>query len=68
MSDESRQGTVSLRTYAAYIRAAGGVIAALMVLIAMFLYEGSIGFSIRWLAHWIDEGRGNTVNVSLLKH
>jgi len=63
--DESKQGTVSLRTYAAYISAAGGIVAVVTVLVASVVAEGAKGFSIWWLAYWIEEG-GRTVNVSLL--
>ena len=62
--DESKQGTVSLRTYAAYVSAAGGIIAVVAVLLASVVAEGVQGFSIWWLAYWIEEG-GGTVNVSL---
>ena len=61
--DESKQGTVSLRTYAAYISAAGGIVAVVTVLVASVVAEGAKGFSIWWLAYWIEEGR-RTVNVS----
>jgi len=61
--DESKQGTVSLRTYAAYVSAAGGIVAVVAVLIASVVAEGAKGFSIWWLAYWIEEGSG-TINVS----
>jgi len=65
--DESKQGTVSLRTYNAYVSAAGGIVAAMAVLVVSFIAEGAKGFSVWWLAYWIEQGSG-TVNVSLLKH
>ena len=61
--DESKQGTVSLRTYAAYVSAAGGIVAVLAVLVTSVLAEGAKGFSVWWLAYWIEEGSG-TMNVS----
>jgi len=63
--DESKQGTVSLRTYAAYVSASGGIVAVLTVLVASVVAEGANGFSIWWLAYWIEEGSG-TVNVSFI--
>ena len=63
-SDESKQGNVSLRTYTAYVSAAGGIIAAMAVLVASFIAEGAKGFSVWWLAYWIEQGSGS-VNVSL---
>jgi len=62
--DESRQGTVSLRTYAAYISAAGGVVAVVAVLFASIIAEGVKAFSFWWLAYWLDQGSGSA-NVSL---
>ena len=64
--DESKQGTVSLRTYAAYISAAGGIVAAVAVLVASVVAEGAKGFSVWWLAYWIEEGR-RTINVSAVR-
>jgi len=61
--DESKQGTVSLRTYAAYVSAAGGIVAVVAVLVTSILAEGAKGFSVWWLAYWIEEGSG-TINVS----
>ena len=63
--DESKQGTVSLRTYAAYVSAAGGIVAVVAVLVASVVAEGAKGFSVWWLAYWIEEG-GGTINVSLM--
>jgi len=62
--DESRQGTVSLRTYAAYVTAAGGVVAVVAVLIASIVAEGAKAFSFWWLAYWLEQGSGS-YNVSL---
>jgi len=61
--DESKQGTVSLRTYSAYISAAGGIVAVLALLVVGVVAEGTKGFSVWWLAYWIEQGSG-TVNVS----
>jgi len=58
--DESKQGTVSIRTYAAYVSAAGGIVAVVAVLVASVVAEGANGFSIWWLAYWIEEGSGTT--------
>ena len=63
--DESKQGTVSLRTYAAYVSAAGGIIAVVAVLVASVVAEGAKGFSVWWLAYWIEEGRA--INVSAVR-
>ena len=63
MSDEGRQGTVSLRTYSAYIGAAGGVIAVVAVLVASVMAEGVRAFSFWWLAYWLAQGSGSA-NVS----
>jgi len=63
--DESKQGIVSLRTYTAYVNAAGGIVAAMVVLVSSFIAEGVKGFSVWWLAYWIKQGSG-TINVSLL--
>jgi len=62
--DESKQGTVSCRTYSAYISAAGGIVAVLAVLVAAVIAQGTKVFSVWWLAYWIEQGSG-TVNVSL---
>jgi len=64
--DESKQGTVSLHTYAAYVSAAGGIVAVVAVLVASVVAEGAKGFSIWWLAYWIEEG-SRTVNVSVVR-
>jgi len=64
-SDESKKDTVSLRTYAAYISAAGGIVALLAVLFVSVVAEGTKGFSVWWLAYWLEQGSGST-NVSLL--
>jgi len=63
--DETNQGTVSPRTYAAYVSAAGGVVTALAVLVVSVVSERTRGFSVWWLAYWIEQGSGNA-NVSLL--
>lgn len=65
LSDESRQGTVSSRTYAAYINAAGGVVAVVAILVASVVAEGARAFSFWWLAYWLQQGSGST-NVSLV--
>jgi len=62
--DEHRQGTVSLRTYAAYVKAAGGVIAVMAVLVTSVVAEGAKAFSFWWLAYWLNQGNG-TANVSV---
>jgi len=64
-SDETRQGTVSLRTYAAYVTAAGGILAVVAVLIASVVAEGAKAFSFWWLAYWLEQSSGTT-NVSWL--
>jgi len=62
--DASKQGTVSFRTYSAYISAAGGIVALLAVLVAAVIAQGTKAFSVWWLAYWIQQGNV-TVNVSL---
>jgi len=64
VSDEGRQGSVSWRTYAAYVSAAGGVVAVLTVLVASVVAEGAKAFSFWWLAYWIQQGSGATNVVS----
>jgi len=61
--DESRQGTVSRRTYAAYVSAAGGVVTVAAVLVASVVAEGAKAFSFWWLAYWLKQGSGSA-NVS----
>jgi len=65
-SDEGRQGAVSLRTYGAYVAAAGGVVAVAAVLVASVVAEGARAFSFWWLAHWLEQGNGSICNVSSL--
>jgi len=68
-ADERRQGTVSLRTYAAYVTAAGGVVAVLAVLVVSLLAEGTRAFSFWWLAYWLQQGNGSAAaNVSIYKY
>jgi len=61
------QGTLSLQTYTAYVSAAGGIVAVAAVLVASVVAEGAKGFSIWWLAYWLEQGSG-IINVSSLKH
>ena len=64
-SDESKQGTVSLQTYRAYVNAVGGVFVVAVVVFASFVAEGAKGFNVWWLAYWLEQGSG-TANVSLM--
>jgi len=64
--DESKQGSVSLRTYAAYVSAAGGIVAVVAVLLAIGVAEGAKGFSTWWLAYWIEQGSG-IIDVSTVR-
>jgi len=64
-ADESRHGSVSLRTYTAYVTAAGGALAVVAVLVASLVAEGARAFSFWWLAYWLEQGSG-TANVRSL--
>jgi len=61
--DECRQGAVSVRTYAAYVSAAGGLLAVTAVLVASVVAEGTKAFGFWWLAYWLEQGSGSA-NVS----
>ena len=64
-ADEARQGAVSVATYAAYVTAAGGLVAVLTVIVASLVAEAARAFSFWWLAYWLNQGNGSTAaNVS----
>jgi hypothetical protein len=55
---EEHEGSVSHRTYGAYVSAAGGVLAVAAVVLASIVAEGARAFSYWWLAHWLEQGSG----------
>lgn len=60
--DEQNEGSVSHRTYRAYVGAAGGATAVVCVILASMVAEGVRAFSYWWLAHWLEQGSGvNTI-------
>jgi len=62
---EQFEGSVSHRTYATYIGAAGGLFAVIGVVIAGLVAEGVRAFSYWWLAYWLEQGSGVSIRFIL---
>ncbi|XP_076138611.1 ATP-binding cassette sub-family C member 5 [Alosa pseudoharengus] len=58
--EERGKGSVPWSVYGVYIRAAGGVLVFLLILLLFVLNVGSTAFSNYWLSYWIKQGSGNT--------
>ncbi|OCT78465.1 hypothetical protein XELAEV_18029562mg [Xenopus laevis] len=58
--EEKGKGSVPWSVYGAYIQAAGGPFAFLVIMTLFVLNVGSIAFSNWWLSYWIKQGSGNT--------
>ncbi|XP_026793420.3 ATP-binding cassette sub-family C member 12 isoform X1 [Pangasianodon hypophthalmus] len=54
----SQEGSVTLRTYHQYCRAAGGYILLFFVMIFFILLVGMTAFSNWWLSYWLSQGSG----------
>ena len=54
LSEEASIGDVSFDAYSSYIRAAGGWLVAMLVILMYFLAAGSLVFSDWWLSEWIN--------------
>lgn len=50
-------GDIGFSTYSAYIRAAGGWILTVFIIVLYFVTSGSLAFSDWWLSVWIDSTR-----------
>uniref|UniRef100_A0A8C2W3C2 ATP binding cassette subfamily C member 5 n=1 Tax=Chinchilla lanigera TaxID=34839 RepID=A0A8C2W3C2_CHILA len=58
--EEKGQGSVPWSVYGVYIKAAGGPVAFLVIMVLFMLNVGSTAFSTWWLSYWIKQGSGNT--------
>lgn len=56
------KGSISWDTYNCYIRAAGGYIVCLLVMIWYILHAATGAFSNWWLSHWLNQESGNWSN------
>ncbi|MEE6510167.1 hypothetical protein FKM82_029369 [Ascaphus truei] len=63
--EDKGKGSVPWSVYGAYIQAAGGPFAFLVIMALFVLNVGSTAFSNWWLSYWIKQGSGNT---SVLVH
>lgn len=62
---ETREvGSVSLKTYLAYIRYAGGILRCALSLLLFVLAPASAAFSNVWLSRWINAGSSTFRNIS----
>ncbi|KAM5207793.1 LOW QUALITY PROTEIN: ATP-binding cassette sub-family C member 12 [Hipposideros larvatus] len=55
-TESPREGTVTWRTYHAYIKASGGYLLSLFAVSLFLPMSGSSAFSNWWLGFWLDEG------------
>ncbi|XP_071950511.1 ATP-binding cassette sub-family C member 5-like isoform X2 [Antedon mediterranea] len=62
--EEKSEGTVGLKTYKAYIEAAGGYIVTLFVLLLFIVTAGCSTFSNWWLSYWLNQQHTEDYNVS----
>ncbi|XP_043937883.1 ATP-binding cassette sub-family C member 12 [Protopterus annectens] len=58
--EDSQEGSVSLKTYHYYMKAAGGYFLSCTVLFLFILMIFSMNFSNWWLSYWIDQGSGES--------
>lgn len=56
--EEKGKGSVPWSVYGVYIKAAGGPIAFLTIMVLFILNVGSTAFSNWWLSYWIKQGSG----------
>ncbi|XP_039513342.1 multidrug resistance-associated protein 9 isoform X1 [Pimephales promelas] len=61
----SLEGSVTLRTYHQYCKAAGGYILLAGVILVFTLLVGSTAFSNWWLSYWLQQGSGNSSSSNL---
>ncbi|XP_068181608.1 ATP-binding cassette sub-family C member 5 [Antennarius striatus] len=59
-AEEKGFGAVSLAVYNAYVKAAGGPVVFIIIIILFLFNTGSVAFSNWWLSYWIRQGSGNT--------
>ncbi|XP_004713507.1 ATP-binding cassette sub-family C member 5 isoform X1 [Echinops telfairi] len=64
-AEEKGRGSLPWSVYGAYIQAAGGPLAFLVIISLFVLNVGSTAFSTWWLSYWIKQGSGN-VTVTLV--
>lgn len=63
--EEKAEGAVPFSTYLAYVRAAGGLPVVLLVIFVSLLAELTRAFSFWWLAHWLEDGSGVSLQCVL---
>ncbi|XP_043350865.1 ATP-binding cassette sub-family C member 12 isoform X2 [Dermochelys coriacea] len=64
--EEKQEGSVTWKTYHAYIKASGGFILSSFVVLLFILMIGCSAFSNWWLSFWLEQGSGT--NCSLLSN
>ncbi|XP_074929938.1 ATP-binding cassette sub-family C member 12 [Chelonoidis abingdonii] len=64
--EEKQEGSVTWKTYHAYIKASGGFIMSSFVVLLFILMIGCSTFSNWWLSFWLEQGSGT--NCSLLSN
>ncbi|TFK08994.1 UDP-N-acetylhexosamine pyrophosphorylase-like protein 1 [Platysternon megacephalum] len=64
--EEKQEGSVTWKTYHAYIKASGGFILSSFVVLLFILMIGCSTFSNWWLSFWLEQGSGT--NCSLLSN
>ncbi|XP_077987575.1 ATP-binding cassette sub-family C member 5-like [Glandiceps talaboti] len=58
--EQKAEGIVNWRTYHSYVKAAGGYILFLVVILLFILSFGGLLFGVFWLSVWLRAGSGNT--------
>uniref|UniRef100_A0A8C3TI31 ATP-binding cassette sub-family C member 5 n=1 Tax=Chelydra serpentina TaxID=8475 RepID=A0A8C3TI31_CHESE len=66
--EEKQEGSVTWKTYHAYIKASGGFILSSFVVLLFILMIGCSAFSNWWLSFWLEQGSGVSTNCSLLSN
>ncbi|XP_078526662.1 ATP-binding cassette sub-family C member 12 isoform X2 [Lissotriton helveticus] len=64
LKEGMQEGSVSAQTYHHYIKAAGGYIVAILVILLFMLMIGISVFSNWWLSYWIEQGAGRNCSTS----
>nr|XP_033797358.1 multidrug resistance-associated protein 9-like isoform X2 [Geotrypetes seraphini] len=56
--EEKQEGSIALRTYHNYIKASGGYILSIFIILLFILVIGSSVFSNWWLSYWLEQSSG----------
>ncbi|KAL4220768.1 Multidrug resistance-associated protein 5 [Mactra antiquata] len=63
VAEEKKDGKVGWQTYSSYMKAAGGYILSIFVILVFAVAIATQSFSSWWLSYWLNQGGGNTTEI-----